>query len=39
MTKDDRVLIISGGSHAAFFNMFMKRSPIYEIRELKEYLK
>ncbi len=39
MTKKDRVLIISGASHAAFFNMFMKRSSIYELKTLKEYLK
>lgn len=38
MTNEDRVLIISGASHAAFFNMLIKRSSIYNLRVLKEYL-
>ncbi len=38
MSKEDRVLIISGATHAAFFNMFMKRSPIYELQSINMYL-
>jgi len=37
-TKDDRILIISGGSHAAFFNMFMQRSKTYKIVPVTKYL-
>ncbi len=39
MDYDDRVLIISGGAHAAFFEGFMSRSMIYELQPLKDYLK
>ena len=35
----DRVLIISGASHAAYFNMFMKRSPRYRLVQLETFLK
>ena len=38
-TNKDRILIISGASHAAFFDMFMKRSPIYELVKITNYLK
>lgn len=38
MTKDDRVLIISGATHAAFFNKFMSRSMIYNLVPLSKYL-
>ncbi len=34
----DRVFILSGASHAAFFNDFLKRSPIYNLQSLNEYL-
>ena len=39
MNENDRVLIISGGTHAAFFNKFMSRSLIYELVPLSDYLK
>lgn len=39
MTKDDRVLIISGGTHAAYFSKFMSRSMIYELEPITNYLK
>ncbi|MEM9075392.1 MAG: DUF5694 domain-containing protein [Bacteroidota bacterium] len=34
----DRVFILSGGSHTAFLNEFMKRSPKYEVVEALRYL-
>lgn len=34
----DRIFLIMGGSHTAFFNDFMKRSPKYEIVDVFEYL-
>lgn len=37
-TKDDRIFIISGGTHTAFFREFMKRSPKYELVDVYEYL-
>lgn len=39
MTKSDRVLIISGGTHAAYFSKFMSRSMIYELEPITNYLK
>lgn len=39
MTRKDRVFILSGGSHTAFLNEFMKRSPKYEVVDVMTYLK
>ncbi|MCB0457448.1 MAG: hypothetical protein KDC91_06860 [Flavobacteriaceae bacterium] len=39
LTKNDRVFILSGGSHTAFLNEFMKRSPKYEVVNTLDYLK
>ncbi len=39
MTQDDRVFILSGGSHTAFLNEFMNRSPKYETVDVFDYLK
>lgn len=39
VSNNDRVLILSGATHAAFFDMFMKRSPKYELIPLTDYLK
>lgn len=39
MTKKDRVFILSGGSHTAFLNEFMERSPKYEVVNTTDYLK
>jgi hypothetical protein len=39
MTKEDRVFILSGGSHTAFLNEFMERSPKYEVVNTMDYLK
>ena len=38
-TKSDRILIISGATHAAFLNDFMSRSPKYQLEQLSDYLK
>ncbi len=37
--KNDRVFILSGGSHTAFLNEFLKRSLKYEIVNTFDYLK
>jgi len=39
LTKEDRVFIIMGGSHTAFFMDFMKRSPKYEVVNTFDYLR
>ena len=39
LTPEDRVFILSGGSHTAFLNGFMERSPKYEVVDTFEYLK
>lgn len=38
VSDNDRIFILSGGTHAAFFDMLMKRSPRYKLVPLKEYL-
>ena len=39
MTKSDRVLIISGGSHTAFLRGFLQRCPKFERANTADYLK
>ena len=39
MTKKDRILIILGGTHTAFFMDFLKRSPKYKLDTIFNYLK
>lgn len=39
LTANDRVLIISGATHAAFFSEFLKRSPKYKAVNVFDYLK
>lgn len=39
LNKDDRVFILSGGSHTAFLNDFLKRSLKYELVNTFDYLK
>ena len=39
VSDNDRILILSGATHAAFFDMFMKRSPKYELVPITNYLK
>nr|WP_298994937.1 DUF5694 domain-containing protein [uncultured Allomuricauda sp.] len=39
VTNRDRILIIMGGSHTAFFREFLKRSPKYEVVNAGDYLK
>lgn len=38
VTKEDRIFILSGGSHTAFLREFMKRSPKYEMVNTLDYL-
>ncbi|WP_246848971.1 DUF5694 domain-containing protein [Aquimarina sp. U1-2] len=38
MTNDDRVFILSGGSHTAFLREFFERSPKYEMVDTFQYL-
>jgi hypothetical protein len=38
MSKDDRVLIISGGTHASFFQKFMSRSYVYDLVPVSKYV-
>ncbi len=35
--ENDRILIISGATHAAFFNKFIKRSMVYDLVSLSDY--
>lgn len=37
--KNDRIFILMGGAHTAFFNDFLKRSPKYKLEEPFKYLK
>jgi len=39
LNKDDRVFILLGASHTAFFRDFIKRSPKYEMVNTLDYLK
>lgn len=39
LSENDKVLIISGGTHAAFFSEFLKRSPKYQTVDVFDYLK
>lgn len=39
LTEEDRVFILMGGSHTAFFNMWLERSPKYETVDVGEFLK
>ncbi len=39
LSPDDRVFILQGASHTAFFREFMKRSPKYELVNVFDYLK
>ncbi|MEO8933624.1 MAG: DUF5694 domain-containing protein [Xanthomarina sp.] len=39
LSKDDRVFILMGGTHTAFFDMWLKRSPKYELINTFDYLK
>lgn len=39
LRPDDRVLIISGASHAAFLDMLMRRSQKYRVVDLQGYLR
>ncbi|MDV6168990.1 DUF5694 domain-containing protein [Flavobacterium sp. DG1-102-2] len=39
VNKNDRILILMGGTHTAFFNDFLKRSPKYKPENIFKYLK
>jgi len=39
LKENDRVFILMGGTHTAFFNMWLKRSPKYKTHKVSEYLK
>ncbi len=39
MTKDDRIFILMGGAHTAFFMDFLKRSPKFKIENTFNYIK
>lgn len=39
LEKDDRIFILMGGTHTAFFNEFLKRSPKYQLEDPFRYLK
>jgi hypothetical protein len=36
--KNDRVFILMGATHTAFFNMWMQRSPKYKVEDVLKYL-
>lgn len=38
INKEDRIFILSGGSHAAFFREFMNKSPKYNLVDISDYL-
>ncbi len=38
LKKDDRVFILMGASHTAFFNMWLERSPKYQLESTLKYL-
>ena len=38
LSPDDRVFILMGATHTAFFDMWMKRSPKYELVDVFNYL-
>lgn len=39
MTKDDRIFILMGGTHTAFFMDFLKRSPKFKLENTFDFLK
>ncbi|MGO4818465.1 DUF5694 domain-containing protein [Flavobacterium sp. W22_SRS_FP1] len=39
VNENDRVFILMGSSHTAFFNDFLQRSPKYELIEINKFLK
>lgn len=38
LTKEDRVFILMGATHTAFFNMWLQRSPKYQLVDVFQYL-
>jgi hypothetical protein len=39
LSKDDRLFILMGATHTAFFREFMERSPKYNLVDVSDYLK
>lgn len=39
LAPDDKVLVLYGASHVAFFHDFMKRSHKYDVQDIQEFLK
>ncbi|SCY32606.1 hypothetical protein SAMN05192588_2271 [Nonlabens sp. Hel1_33_55] len=39
ITPEDRVLVLNGGAHVAFFHEFMKNSPRYNVVDAQEFLR
>jgi hypothetical protein len=39
LNSDDRIFILMGATHTAFFNMWLKRSPKYQLADILDYLK
>ena len=39
LKPEDRVFILMGGTHTAFFDDFLKRSPKYKLENTFKYLK
>jgi hypothetical protein len=39
ITPEDRVLILQGATHIAFFHEFMNYSPVYDVVEVQAYLR
>jgi hypothetical protein len=39
LDEDDRVFMLMGATHTAFFDMWLKRSPKYELINTGSYLK
>jgi hypothetical protein len=39
ISPGDKVLVLYGASHVAFFHDFMKRSHKYDVKDIQEFLK
>ena len=37
--EQDRIFILMGGTHTAFFNTFLRRSPKYQLVDVSPYLR
>jgi hypothetical protein len=39
LQKNDRVLIILGATHTAYFDIFLENNPKYKLENIADYLK